>query len=55
MGGDGGERDAAAVQAAVGLAGVGRVILPRTAGGTLAAQFPPPLKELLLDHLTAAA
>ena len=32
-----------------------KIILPRTAGGTLAAQFPPPLKELLLDHLTAAA
>lgn len=32
-----------------------QIILPRTAGGKLAAQLPHPLRELLLDHLTAAA
>lgn len=32
-----------------------QIILPRSGGGKLAAQLPRPLKELLLDHLTAAA
>ena len=32
-----------------------KIILPRTAGGNVAAQLPPPLRKLLLDHLTAAA
>lgn len=32
-----------------------QIILPRTPGVGIAAQIPPPLKELLLDHLTAAA
>lgn len=32
-----------------------KIILPRTSGGHVVAQLSPPLKKLLLDHLTAAA
>lgn len=32
-----------------------QIILPRTKGAAIAAQMPPSLKNLLLDHLTAAA
>jgi hypothetical protein len=32
-----------------------QIILPRTAGANVVTQLAPPLRELLLDHLTAAA